>query len=432
MDLASHVQAGEPGVMWAMHAVTEPMVLGNRVGCSTSVHPPQRGVATSDDDGRVDDPDRARSEAASEVRCPIDRPTYSQLRLMGAARARLLHRTASCVDDADDVRAQRIASRLRSCCRAPVVVVGSCGTTLLSVARCKHRLCPQCSAMRARDAAARMERAIQRMDSPRMLTLTIRSDGEDLAVLLGRLRDAFRRLRQRRSWRDHVTAGIYAIECTYREHGGGWHPHVHVVIDGRFWAHAQIKAEWAACTTDSSVVDIRAIRSKRAAARYVAKYVAKGIESERWPAWAVSEYAATMAGARLIHTVGALHGVTLDEDTDERVPVQSPRTVGLGYLAALASRGSGRVARLLTRLRECGGLWRRAVGTGWCLPGDRRARPPADRATRIRRLGALAARIASRDQAGLGVDRRRREYVEVTHDWQMTIPSWLDRPPPLR
>ena len=53
----------------------------------------------------------------------------------------------------------------------------------------------------------------------------------------------------------------------------GW-PHLHVLVRSRFIDQAWLSAEMARLT-DSPIVDVRAIRNKRGAAKYVSKYIAK-------------------------------------------------------------------------------------------------------------------------------------------------------------
>lgn len=314
-----------------------------------------------------------------------EQPTALQRRAHGE-RVDALWRVATALASADPDRWWRRVDRLYGCCRWPNVLATPSGQTGMSLGRCRDRLCPTCSLIRSRQTADRVHAAVARMDSPRFMTLTIRSAGEPLASLLQRLREGFRRLRQTREWQRRVRGGVYAIETTYREASGGWHPHVHLIWDGGYFAQRELSRLWLRCTGDSPIVDVRAIRSKRAVAKYVAKYVAKGVAAMEWPDDKIAEYGDAMHGARLLHTFGNLHGVKLDVDESEPLPVVGRESVPLAVMLRAARGGDRRVARLLRRLASLGGLWSRLI-TDHQDPGHRPRRPATPE--RRRRIGLM-------------------------------------------
>lgn len=301
-------------------------------------------------------------------------------------RANALWRVASSLACTDGARWWKRVDRLMNCCRFPAVLATKTSGAHLSLGRCRDRLCPTCSAIRSRQAAEKISKAVQAMDSPRFMTLTIRSDGSSLVDLLVRLRAAFKRLREREFWKTGVRGGIYALETTYNERTGQWHPHIHLVWDGRYISQRQLSAEWLECTGDSPIVDVRAIRSRTAIAKYIAKYVAKGVAAQEWPEEAIAEYADAMHGARLMHTFGCLHGVKLGEDQESALTDPERRTLPLSVLLRKLRLEGERGNRILRRLAELGGLWARFTA---CEGGRRKHVDDVARSRRAARVSGL-------------------------------------------
>jgi hypothetical protein len=139
---------------------------------------------------------------------------------------------------------------------------------------CKSRWCVPCQ----RDRSFRIRANLKAHLPPhpiRFLTLTIRSHNEPLAELLRRLYGGFRRLRNRSFWRDRVAGGIAFLEVKIGKNSGNWHPHLHVLLQGRYLPHELVRKHWLAVTGDSHVVDIRLVRSRDDVNRYVTKYTTK-------------------------------------------------------------------------------------------------------------------------------------------------------------
>ena len=240
-------------------------------------------------------------------------------------RERIMQALAS--DGGDDL-AKR-AMRLSQCCSMPWLVVRAESGVGISCARCRDRACPLCQGARARETAARAETAIREMDSTRFLTLTVRSNDDSLRDRLKHLRQSFGRLRRTKTWLRHVRGGIYTIEITYNASTKQWHPHLHALVDGAYFPHATLVAAWREATTDSDVVDIRAIYGAKSAARYVAKYATKPAEIALWPRTRIAEWARAIHGSRLIAAFGALHGVNLDPADPNESPDEVQRIAPL-------------------------------------------------------------------------------------------------------
>lgn len=215
------------------------------------------------------------------------------------------------------------ASRLRACCQVPRVIAAGDGSVRVAGMRCRDRLCPRCASIRARVAADKVRTLIARMNSARMLTLTIRSSEEPLREQLAALHAAFRRLRASSSYKARVKWGVYTVELTFNAETRRWHPHIHLVFDGEYWAQARAQESWEAAVRDQAICDIRALHDRDRAAKYVAKYLVKPGDFAKFDAETFEEFAIALHGLRLLSVVGKQSAAKLggDQEKDE------PRTI---------------------------------------------------------------------------------------------------------
>jgi len=169
---------------------------------------------------------------------------------------------------------------------------------------CHDRFCDVCGRLRSNTITDNARRLLD--DRPyKDLTLTVRSMGEPLGLLLARLTRAFRRLRSTPLWKDRVRGGAAFVELTLNESGGGWHPHLHCILDAHYMCQRELRSLWFTVTGDSHVLKIREVRDREAAARYCAKYATKQIPA---PVIANSarlrEAIETLRGKRLVIQFG--------------------------------------------------------------------------------------------------------------------------------
>jgi len=286
---------------------------------------------------------------------PLRSDTAYQRRMHRLTQADRRERVAKLLDVADRNPpdqldaihpARRIANKLTSCGRHPTIYQDSdSGRIVLSHARCKSRVCPHCAGIRRKQLRDRVSEAVKHIDDARMLTLTLAASDDPLADQLHRLKEAFKKLRRLKSWRAHVTGGVYLVEITFNAASTQWHPHLHCIVDGCYWAQAEIANAWETATGDSRIVDIRRVPSRKALVQYVTKYVAKSETPPNMPAPKLAEWATALHGARQMQTFGALHGKAV-------APHNEPDHGELDHVApgnALpdsADRGDHRAARL--------------------------------------------------------------------------------------
>lgn len=166
----------------------------------------------------------------------------------------------------------------------------------LSANYCRDRFCTPCCRATAQVIGMNLEE-YSKGKSIRFLTLTKKTTDDDLDAAIDSLYAAFRRLRNRKTWRERVTGGTAFLEVKWNESPGRWHAHLHILIEGRYWDQREIAAEWLACTGDSHIVDIRSVPSGKPIVNYLVKYATKSIDT-----------ATTHNPPRLRQAIVALHG----------------------------------------------------------------------------------------------------------------------------
>lgn len=269
---------------------------------------------------------------------------------------------AACLADADrddDPRwidevhpSRRVATRISDCCRTAAVWQSEdTGALRVEQARCNHRFCPRCSVMRAWELECCVREAVKEVDSPMFLTLTMQSREDPLKDQIARLVACARRMRQRKQWQKHIKGGVQVIETTYNANTGLWHPHLHILADATYWKQKALSREWLAVTEDSRIVDVRRVHSQAQAAKYIAKYTAKGADVEKVPPDRIPEWIHAMRGVRLAQTFGTLHGVKTRRQKERSTQKWCLR-VWLCELEQQRDRDDGTAALLMHRVEN--------------------------------------------------------------------------------
>lgn len=284
----------------------------------------------------------------------VDDGAY-QDRVFGPVRLERQRILRSLIDE-QSIETWRIANRMATCCRKPMVLRDAANEEVrLSEKRCRSRCCPRCRRFRAREVQHRLIAACKLMDSTRFLTLTLVSTDAPLRDQLLELRRSFARLRRDRVWRTRVVGGIYCVEVTWSQELRMWHPHLHAVIDGAYFPKRAIVETWKKASRGSYIVDIQYVHSASRIASYIAKYVSKGDDASKVPDYKLAEWAVSVHGLRLVHSFGSLHGVQLVEKP-ERSPGVSIEVVNPNELARCNHAGDIVAGRLLALLdaHACG------------------------------------------------------------------------------
>lgn len=271
--------------------------------------------------------------------------------------------------------------------------VCACGEeTIRSAEHCGSRLCPRCRARAEAWAARRIgqliDEARRQSSRLRMLTLTVANlPAGELQRGVDGLLGAWDRFRRRRVWSDLVDGAVAILEVTY-DAETGWHPHLHVVWAGPLPLNRDAAvAAWVECAAAEGMrangggVDVRQVTRP---ARYLAKYVSKGLPRDV-PDMAWREFVRALWDFRTVRVYGSLRGLRLDGDDPP----------------ALACEHCGRdldplAGRLITRWEAD---WRRGIAHG---PPPL----PPDAFTSARSMRQWVPQSLERDEKGFG-----------THGW---------------
>lgn len=247
-------------------------------------------------------------------------------------------------------RAAKMARRLSDCCRySQALCDEAAGEIVIAHHRCKSRLCPLCGRLRAQALRGRMTVPIRKLDSPRLLTLTLRSNDEPLREQVQRLNRCFAKLRRTDVWKHNFLGGLYVTEVTINPKTGRWHPHLHAIVDGRYVPQKDLAAAWLRSTGDSTIVDVRKAHSIKAAVNYLCTYVTKSQDASHVPDEKIGEWADAMHGLRMAATFGCLHGTKLEpekEKMNDRLTDLCP----IGALATAADRNEGDARELFKQV----------------------------------------------------------------------------------
>lgn len=147
----------------------------------------------------------------------------------------------------------------------------------IASSKCKDRFCKPCARERARGVARKLLEHVDKREL-RFLTLTLKTQSPDLKTELDRLYSSFQLLRRRAFWKRHVTGGAAMLEVKWNEKSSRWHPHLHVLVEGRYIPHTHLVKEWQAVTGDSFIVDIRAVKDNAKVTQYICKYATDPID----------------------------------------------------------------------------------------------------------------------------------------------------------
>lgn len=155
------------------------------------------------------------------------------------------------------------------------------GTFRIVRVTCRSKWCPRCSWRRARSIRHALEPAMKHRQI-RLITLTVTRSARTLTEQIKHLMQSFRRLRALTNWKQLVNGGAYFLELTRGAAGDHWHPHLHLICEGLYYEHANLRRDWLRATGDSTIVHITFVRDHRTVGGYVTKYLTKPLEQGRW------------------------------------------------------------------------------------------------------------------------------------------------------
>lgn len=228
----------------------------------------------------------------------------------------LLH-SQSVISKLLEIRRLDLASPLQNChteesCR----VCTGCRRVSIFFNRCERFYCPSCQPRLARERRESVEWWAKEIREPKHVVLTVRNVDTFTKDYVNWFKQCWGRLRRRkfaRGWR----GGFYRLEVTNEKpfrtkdgtmSAGGWHLHLHALIDAG-WIDARILAqEWAEIVGQSfAIVKVKDVHGADYLAE-VTKYAVKGNIIASWSGDKIAEFVDAFTGVKTFGVFGALYG----------------------------------------------------------------------------------------------------------------------------
>lgn len=180
--------------------------------------------------------------------------------------------------------------------------------------QCKARGCPICETLRAarirRELIGEVERKARNGSVFSMITLTVSHQlGDSLSKLMTLLRDALRRFVRSKQFKRHVHSRVRSFEVTWGDNG--FHPHVHMLIEAKYWNMYSAKELWRQCVlraggpdVGTSGLNIIGINDLGKGLREAAGYPVKTTDLTKMPPLALCELLIVLKGKRLVQAGG--------------------------------------------------------------------------------------------------------------------------------
>lgn len=161
---------------------------------------------------------------------------------------------------------------------------------------CRSRWCTPCSRERGRAIATTLAELVG-TNTVRFVTLTLKTTTEPLAESLAHLTKSFTRLRRSKLWRSTQAGGAAFLEVKWNPLRDRWHPHLHILVAGKYMPKQQLSEQWKIASGTSYIVDIQLVKNRKDLCNYVTKYVTKSVSTS-----------VTRDEARFIEAINAMHG----------------------------------------------------------------------------------------------------------------------------
>jgi len=329
-----------------------------------------RNAPTCECDGPPSDPSPLTSLDALETTPQPDTPTEIYLsrlpaltpvqafRHSGWATRRAATWTALLLAQVGRSREDRYAE----CGSIAWVMAAADGSPQYRIAtnRCRDRFCEACAGERRRQVARNLHHWLQARHPigsfrpgqypVRFLTLTLKSSEAPLAETISRLCNCFNRLRRRRPFTDLISGGLMFLEIKRGRSSGLWHPHLHVLVEGKYIPQKLLSDHWLAITGDSFIVHVEALSSPAKAVSYVAKYSGKALDASVWRnSDHLVEAIKALAGRRSFQTFGDWKSLDLSKDLSAHI--QWVAIASLGEILAAEKAHDLDACRIMRHLR---------------------------------------------------------------------------------
>ncbi len=229
---------------------------------------------------------------------------------------------------------------------------------------CKDRMCTPCANTRAaRISAAVMQRVAD--TQPLFITLTLCGKNEPLSGLVDRLYKSFKALRLMPLWADAIRGGVAFLEVKHNTKAGRWHPHLHILADGKYVPKGELSDVWRSITKDSYIVDVQRCKPGQHTAAYVTKYASKPLNTSFCnTAELLDEALKALHGRRLAFAFGDWYGTSLNDLEDDELFDDAPeRYVFFCSLEELITRANHGSRDALDVIKRCNAesVWRASL-----------------------------------------------------------------------
>ncbi len=204
----------------------------------------------------------------------------------------------------------------------------------LAASCCHDRFCLPCASGRAQTMAANVTQYLS--DTPcRFVTLTLRHNDHTLSSQIDRLYRSFKRLRRSPFWQKTQKGGVAFLEIKRSRDRQSWHPHLHLISQGRYLDARQLSRTWHDITGDSHVVDVRLVRDQRKVVTYITKYASKPFDRSLFDDHnTLCEAIVALTGRRMALTYGNWIGLQMTDKPDADAWDYLDTLEGLCYRAA--------------------------------------------------------------------------------------------------
>lgn len=231
---------------------------------------------------------------------------------------------------------------------------------------CHDRLCLPC----ANAKAFRVKMALKSMMARphlKFITLTLTGKNHTLVEMVDRLYRHFRALRQHPTWDDKISGGAAFLEIKWNDKAHRWHPHLHIIAEGKFLPQAELSDAWRSISKDSFIVWVKPVTNTEVDASYVTKYASKPLNPSFINDDAkLDEAINALRGRRLCLCFGTWYGTPLDIAEDEELANDEIDAGGWSSYMPLedalhqAQSGDPYYVKLLMTA-GCEHLWRRSL-----------------------------------------------------------------------
>lgn len=183
------------------------------------------------------------------------------------------------------------------------------GKVRVASARCHQRWCPLCIKTKRFVITQNVSKWMEPVVQPKFLTLTLKHSSADLSSQIDALYSFWKEMRRRPWFKKRVFGGVWFFQVKMSASDGLWHPHLHILFQGRFLNHDELSKLWKSITHGSSIVDVRAVKNRKKAVEYVARYAAAPAELSDLPHHKAIELVTSLHNRRICGAFGLAKGI---------------------------------------------------------------------------------------------------------------------------